>query len=168
MNAGGLAVMGTTLCVSAALAWTLGPRPHVRVAYNATESAAVGLYTVEPTGRAVVGDQVLSRLPPPVATLADRRRYIPATTPVLKTVAATAGAVICRSGVVVSLDGRTIAQARILDRAGRLLPVWSGCHRLGVGEVLLLGPHPDSFDGRYFGPTPTALIVGRARPLWTW
>jgi type IV secretory pathway protease TraF len=168
MNRGGLAIMATTLCAASLLAFSEGPRPPVRLAYNATESAAVGFYAVAPVDRLAVGDQVLSRLPPATAGLADRRRYIPVTTPVLKTVAAMTGTVVCRSGGVVSIDARPVAWARPLDRAARLLPVWSGCHRLGAGEVFLLGRHPDSFDGRYFGPTAATLIVGKARPLWTW
>ncbi len=35
-------------------------------------------------------------------------------------------------------------------------------------EVLLLSTHsPDSFDGRYFGPTVRAEIIAVLRPLWT-
>ncbi len=168
MNPGGLAVMTTALSISTVLAFSSGPRLPVFLAYNATESAAVGFYGVEPGGEVRVGDQVLSRLPWPIADLADQRRYVPATTPVLKTVAAQAGAVVCRIGAVVTIDGRTLALARHRDRTGRPLPVWSGCRRLEPGEVFLLGRHPDSFDGRYFGPTPVALILGKARPLWTW
>lgn len=145
----------------------LSPVP-VRLAYNATESAAVGFYAVEPMDQVRIGDQVLSRLPRSVAALADERRYIPATTPVLKTMAAGPRAVVCRAGALVSIDARPVAWARPSDRAGRPLPIWNGCRRLGSGEVFLLGRHPDSFDGRYFGPTPAALIIGKVRPLWTW
>lgn len=168
MNPGGLGVMTRALGVSTVLAFSAGPRPPVFLAYNATESAAVGFYAVEPGGEVRVGDQVLSRLPGPVADLADQRRYVPATTPVLKTIAAQPGGVVCRIGVALTIDGRTVALARHRDRAGRPLPVWSGCQRLEPGEVFLLSGHPDSFDGRYFGPTEQALILGKARPLWTW
>ena len=168
MNPGGLAVMTTVLSVSTVLAFGRGPRPPVFLAYNPTESAPVGFYTVQPSAGVRVGDQVLSGLPRQTAELADRRRYVPATTPVLKTVAAGTGAVVCRLGAVVTINGRAVVQARTRDHAGRPLPVWSGCRRLGVGEVFLLGRRPDSFDGRYFGPTERALILGTARPLWTW
>ncbi len=168
MNPGGLAVMTTALSVSTVLVFSTGPQLTVFLASNATESAAIGFYTIEPTGKVRVEDQVLSRLPGPVADLADQRRYVPATTPVLKTIAAQPGGVVCRMGSVVTIDGRTVALARHRDHAGRPLSVWSGCQRLEPGEVFLLGRHPDSFDGRYFGPTPAALILGKARPLWTW
>ncbi|NJO35955.1 MAG: S26 family signal peptidase, partial [Rhodospirillales bacterium] len=32
---------------------------------------------------------------------------------------------------------------------------------------LLMEGVADSFDGRYFGPVPTASIIGRLAPLWT-
>ena len=49
---------------------------------------------------------------------------------------------------------------------GRPLPVWQGCRTLGTGELLLLNPdHPDSLDGRYFGPLPASAVIGRATPL---
>ena len=48
----------------------------------------------------------------------------------------------------------------------RPLPVWQGCRTLGTGELLLLNPdHPDSLDGRYFGPLPASAVIGRATPL---
>ena len=46
------------------------------------------------------------------------------------------------------------------------MPVWQGCRTLGAGELLLLNPdHPDSLDGRYFGPLPASTVIGRATPL---
>ena len=133
-----------------------------------TASAPLGFYAVEPARPPHAGDLVVSRLPAAAAALADRRLYVPASTPVVKTVAAISGDRVCRTGLVVTVSGRAIALARVRDHAGRLLPFWSGCRTLGSGQVLLLSRHPASFDGRYFGPTPTALILGRAKPLWTW
>jgi type IV secretory pathway protease TraF len=44
---------------------------------------------------------------------------------------------------------------------------WTGCRRLGPGELFLLSPgKPDAFDGRYFGVTLPGEILGRARLLW--
>jgi type IV secretory pathway protease TraF len=168
MNPGGLAAMTAALCVSTVLAFTTGPRSPVLLAYNATESAAVGFYAVQPAAEPNVGDQVLSRLPPPIEELADHRRYVPAGTPVLKTVAARAGAAVCRVGAVVTINGHVVVLARSSDRGGRWLPVWGGCQRLSAAEAFLLGRHRDSFDGRYFGPTDRSLILGKAIPLWTW
>lgn len=166
MSPGGLITITTTFVAAASLALSgFGP---TRVVYNPTASAPPGFYAVERAQPLRAGDLVVSRLPTTAAALADRRLYVPASVPVVKTVAAIAGARVCREGLVLRVDGRVVALARVRDHAGRPLPVWSGCRTLGPGEALLLNHHPASFDGRYFGPTPTALILGRARPLWTW
>jgi len=87
--------------------------------------------------------------------------------PLLKHVAAKAGQRVCRIGAVVSVDARPVATARARDGQGRPLPVWQGCHTLQPGELLLLNPaHPDSLDGRYFGPLPASAVIGRATPVW--
>jgi type IV secretory pathway protease TraF len=87
--------------------------------------------------------------------------------PLLKHVAAKAGQRVCRVGVVVSVDARRVAIARARDGQGRPLPVWQGCRTLQADELLLLNPaHPDSLDGRYFGPLPASAVIGRATPLW--
>src|SRR3546814_5177245 len=58
--------------------------------------------------------------------------------------------------------------ALIRDRNGRSLPAWQGCRTLAAGELLLLNPdHPDSLDGRYFGPLPASTVPGRAIPILT-
>lgn len=168
MNPRGFAIMATSFVATSSLALDGPGHLPTRLVYNPTASAPLGFYAVAPAWPVHPGDLVVSRLPPPAAALADRRLYVPASVPVVKTVAAVAGARVCRIGLAVTVDGRAIARARVRDHAGRPLPAWSGCWALRPGEVLLLSRRPDSFDGRYFGPTPTALIVGRARPLWTW
>lgn len=40
-------------------------------------------------------------------------------------------------------------------------------HRvLNASEVLLMSPHPKSFDGRYFGPLDRGTVITTLRPLW--
>jgi type IV secretory pathway protease TraF len=40
---------------------------------------------------------------------------------------------------------------------------------LQPGEALLMSDYSAwSFDGRYFGPIPKALIQSVVRPVWTW
>jgi type IV secretory pathway protease TraF len=54
------------------------------------------------------------------------------------------------------------------DTQGRTLPRYRGCVTLETSEVFVLGPHPQSFDSRYFGPIATTDIQATATPLWTW
>lgn len=168
MNPGGMPVMTLAMAASGLLA--LGGVSHspTRVIYNPTASAPLGFYAVEAAEPPHVGDLVVSRLPAGAAALADRRLYVPSSVPVVKTVAAIGGNRVCREGAKLSVDGRVIATARTRDGAGRPLPAWSGCQVLATRQVLLLSGHPSSFDGRYFGPTDAGLVLGRARPLWTW
>jgi type IV secretory pathway protease TraF len=46
--------------------------------------------------------------------------------------------------------------------SGEPLPSWQVCTSLNEGQVFLLGDTPGSWDGRYFGVTPSAEIVGQA------
>jgi conjugative transfer signal peptidase TraF len=155
--------------VSAALALTGLVAMPKRFAYNPTSSAALGFYRLTDPGPPRLGAEVLAQLPPSVARLASERRYLPIGVPVLKRIAANPGATICRSGAIVTIDAVVAARALPHDRAGRPLAVWSGCRRLGPGEVFLLsGTDPAAFDGRYFGPVPATLIRAEAHPLWTW
>ncbi|NDB69286.1 MAG: S26 family signal peptidase, partial [Methylocystaceae bacterium] len=77
------------------------------------------------------------------------------------------GTEICRRASHIFVAGKEIAQAKEVDRQGRSLPQWLGCHWLRSDEVFLINPNvQDSLDGRYFGPFPKSSIVGRAYPIW--
>jgi conjugative transfer signal peptidase TraF len=169
MNPGSRSMMVTAGGVSAALALTALIAMPKWVAYNPTSSAALGFYRLTDPGPPKKGAEVLAQLPPYIARLASERRYLPIGVPVLKRIAADPGATVCRDGAIVTVDSVVAARALPRDRAGRPLPVWSGCRRLGPGEVFLLsGTDPAAFDGRYFGPVPAASIRAEAHPLWTW
>src|SRR5690606_30570194 len=81
-----------------ALVWASFTSPMVRVIYNASDSVPVGWYRVTPLDTPsstqpdaiTVGSIVLTRLPASVATLADRRGYLPLQVPLLKRVGAVA------------------------------------------------------------------------------
>ena len=160
----------TLLAMSGAatsLALTAASPPAPVLLWNTTASAPVGLYRLAPTGRPAVGDLVVAQPPEPLASWFDDAGYLPRGVPLVKHVAAVAGQRICRSGEVLTVDGRFAAQARNRDRFGRRLPVWSGCYRLGQQDLLLLNSASDSLDGRYFGPSHRADLLGRAVPIWT-
>lgn len=141
------------------------PRP--RLLWNASASAPIGLYRLHFDRPAAVGEMVVVTPPLALAQVMAGRGYLPAGVPLLKHVAALSGAVICRRNATVSVNGHAIAVAHAADSHGRPLPVWHGCHRLRAGEMFVLNAAADSFDGRYFGPLPTANAIGRATPVLT-
>lgn len=149
-------VCGIGLSVAAA--------PPRLLLWNASASVPVGLYLVEPRGEIARGSLAVARLPLAVRSLSDRRGYVPARVPIIKRVAALPGDYVCARGAVLLVGGRAVDRQR-RDSVGRRLPWWDGCGRLARG-VLLLGEHPESFDGRYFGPVSSDLILGKATPLW--
>jgi conjugative transfer signal peptidase TraF len=146
------------------------------VLLNLTGSAPLGLYRRLPRS-ARVGDAVAACLPSAVAGWARERSYVgtgqrcPAgTRPVLKHLAATAGAWVERTPGGLVVDGVPQPRSRALeaDREGRPVVVAvSYPYRVGRHEVLLLNPHPDSFDGRYFGPVAAEAVLAAYAPWWT-
>lgn len=141
--------------------------PAPRWLWNASGSAPVGLYRIEPTAQLRRGDLIAIRPPTAVGAFLDKRKYLPAGLPLLKRVAALPGARVCRSGVFVTVDGVGVARALPRDRAGRPLPIWHGCRVVGAGEIFLINAAPLSLDSRYFGPLPTIGLIGIAHPLAT-
>lgn len=157
MLGAGLGLVGTTIVA----------RPLPRFVWNASASAPVGLYAVTPGAPVKPGDMVIARLPPRYRMFAARRHYLPANVPLVKRVAAVSGSQVCALGPSLFLDGSPLADRRRRDGAGRRMPWWEGCVRLGRGQVFLLMPgNANSFDGRYFGVSDQADIIGKARLLW--
>lgn len=143
-------------------------RPHLRLLWNASASVPLGLYAIAPDEQPRVGELVALRPPPALARFMAERRYVEANALIVKPIAAVAGAIVCRTGMHVSIDGRAVATALPHDRIGRPLPLWSGCFRLRSNELFFIAPmRADSFDSRYFGRIDQSRIVGRALPLWT-
>lgn len=136
--------------------------------WNASASAPIGLYELQPKDRLAVTDLVAVAPPEPIAQFLDERSYLPRGVPLLKRVLALPGQTVCRRQLTVMIDGIVMAAAREKDHLGRSLPVWQGCRMIADGEIFLMNwQSDDSLDGRYFGPLPTASILGRAVPIWT-
>lgn len=156
----GLASLGA----SAALDFAVNPAP--RLVWNASASAPIGFWRIDPGARLHDDDMVLVHTPGSVRQLAAKRHYLPANVPLLKRVVARDGSKVCALGPAIFIDGRLVAMRKKVDRQGRPLPSWHGCERLRQGRLFLLMDHPDSFDGRYFGPVDEASVIGKATPLW--
>jgi len=146
---------------------TIALPPLPRLVWNASASAPIGLYAVSPGAALERGDMVVAWPPVNARQLAARRRYLPSNVPLVKRIAGIAGDTICAVDHEVTVNGRPVAVRRAADSAGRELPAWQGCIRLGPGMVfLLMAESADSFDGRYFGATLAQDVIGRATPLW--
>ncbi|MHA6768977.1 S26 family signal peptidase [Sphingobium ummariense] len=151
----------------ACLGLTIALPPLPRLVWNASASAPIGLYAVSPGAVLKHDDMVIAWPPAETRQLAASRRYLPSNVPLVKRVAGIAGDTICAVDRAVTVNGRPVAVRRAVDSAGRELPAWQGCVRLGPGMVfLLMTETPDSFDGRYFGPTLAQDVIGKATSLW--
>ena len=157
LTAAGIACLGATI---------LAP-PAPRFLWNASASAPLGLYRVQPGASVGSGDMAVAWAPASARALAGERGYLPSSVPLVKRVAAVSGSSVCARGAVILVNDRVIALRRHADAAGRPLPWWEGCRRLGADELfLLMAETPDSFDGRYFGISEARDIVGKAVLLW--
>nr|WP_269214063.1 S26 family signal peptidase [Brucella pseudogrignonensis] len=148
-------------------------RPDIRIIWNASASVPVGLYRIVSLDMSE-GDRLdftdLAVVMPPddLAGFLDERRYLPRGLPLLKPVLALSGTIVCRNGAEITAYGMTWGQARERDGQGRPLPIWQGCGKIAEGQAFFMNwDSPDSFDGRYFGPLPLSVVVGRAIPIWT-
>lgn len=139
-----------------------------KLIWNATASAPVGFYTVEPAERIEVPELVAVMPPEPLAAFMVERGYVGRGVPLLKRVVGLPGQRVCRTGRAITVDGIEMGDALERDSLGRELPVWQGCRTVREGELFLMNwDVPDSLDGRYFGPIPASSVIGRALPLWT-
>ena len=159
-------VVGAMIAGCALLASPVMLQPAPRLLFNTTASAPIGFYRIDRRPPRI-GDWVVVKPPSNLADWMARRGYLPINVPLLKRLAAVEGQTVCGLDGRISIDGLPVATARLSDRWGRALRPFDGCHRLVAGQVFLLtAAAPGSFDGRYFGPLSSTVIVGCATPLW--
>ena len=160
-------VMVTAVAALAIVIASLTPTSP-RLVWNASASVPIGFYTIAPAERIEVSDLVALTPPEPVASFMVERGYVARGVPLLKRVIGLPGQRVCRDGRAIAIDSVPLGEARDHDSQGRDLPVWQGCRLIADCEVFLMNPDVgDSLDGRYFGPLPGSVVVGRATPLFT-
>ncbi|MDZ5450495.1 S26 family signal peptidase [Labrys sp. ZIDIC5] len=143
------------------------PTP-LKLVWNASASAPIGLYDIDPPGDLTLTDLVAVNPSKPLADFMVERGYIGRGVPLLKRVMALPGQKVCRVHRTITVDGIELGTALDRDTIGRELPVWQGCRRIADGEIFLMNPAVrDSLDGRYFGPIPAKSVIGRATPIYT-
>ena len=161
-------------CATATIVLTGAAWSGVRL--NTTPSMPLGLWMVarKSTSRDAF---VIACLSGPEATEAEDRGYLgigscpDRVEPVVKPVAAVAGDVVTvtPSGIIVNGSALPRTTPLAKDSAGRLLQAFpAGTYHVAPGTVWLLSGHdPRSFDSRYFGPIPVAVIRSVVEPLVT-
>ncbi|MGH6951307.1 MAG: S26 family signal peptidase [Vitreimonas sp.] len=155
-----IAMLALAALVAAAM---LLPRVRDVILFNPSPSIPRGFY-VRTNDKLRVGAVVTVRAVEVAGDYARLRDFADRGDRFIKRVAAVAGDTVCAEGSRVTINGARLIERAVTDSVGRPLPTWSGCRTLG-DEVFLVGDTADSFDGRYWGPTPIAAIEGRWRRL---
>ena len=157
----------TALAAVAALVSTIGGATP-RYIWNASNSVPIGLYRVAPAGKLSVTELVAVQPPDPLAAFLDLNDYLPYGVPMLKRIVALPGQVVCRTGLIITVDNLEMGQARARDHRNRPLPAWQGWRIIGEGDVFVMNwQSEDSLDSRYFGSLPASAVIGRVVPVWT-
>lgn len=160
-------VKATCLAVLGVAAANIVPT-SIKLVWNVSASAPIGLYRIQPAEHLDVPDLVAVRPPKPLEDFMVERGYIGPGVPILKRVLGLPGQRVCRTRRTITVDGIAMGEALDQDRLDRPLPVWSGCRTVAEDELFLMNWQiPDSLDGRYFGPLPATTVIGRAVPLYT-
>lgn len=140
-----------------------------QIVINVSDSMPHGFY-VKTNAVPTVGATVDLVIP------ASAREYIQARTGhagndwyLLKTIAAGPGDTVDATGDTLMINGKARGPIAAYDGAGRTLPAWRECRRLGADEFFVFSDRvPNSFDSRYFGPVTRDQIAAVRRPLVTW
>jgi conjugative transfer signal peptidase TraF len=140
--------------------------PADRLIWNRTGSAPTGLYWLS-DGPFTPGRWVVVSARSDQANWAEAYGFVGRDWPLLKQVAGISGDEICRNGQDIVINNKHAGTAHTADSMGQNLPVWQGCIRLPDHMFFLMNAHPDSLDGRYFGPTHRQDLDGVAVPLFT-
>ena len=145
-------------------------RPDPVLVWNRTASAPMGLYFRQDRNKErplTRGSRVLLVPDSRAGQWIISHGFAGKDWPMLKTVKAVSGDIICRNGLEISVNSKPVATARETTSSGLVLPSWQGCKQLSEDEFFLLNDHPRSLDGRYFATAKTEDIMGIAAPIWT-
>ena len=162
-------IVGITLAAIALTALPIWMNFSTKLVYNPSASAPIGYYWVtefDGNSELKIGLHVIIPTPIQYRLMAVKRHYLPINVPLIKEVVALSGDEICRQHQTVSINGKPIAVALIVDKKGRKLPSWTGCFVLKKDEFFALMVAKDSFDGRYLGALKMENIIGIATFIW--
>jgi conjugative transfer signal peptidase TraF len=136
---------------------------------NLSRSEPVGLYVVTPLhGNMRRGETVLMRCPEGFEKYLYGRKWLPEGWPLFKTVGGIPGDTFCVSDARFSVRGKVLGAVYSTDGKGLPMPVTRGCLTIQENNFLPVATGlKSSFDGRYFGAVPVSLVIGTARPVFT-
>lgn len=135
---------------------------------NYSASERPGLYIVSQSRALKKGDLVLVSFPQIAKALAKKRAWLHEEIPLLKRIAGVESDHVCHENGRLTINGQEIAPILTADREGKEIQGITGCYTIQPGYFLPLNTYsPYSFDGRYFGPISSDLILGRASSLLT-
>jgi conjugative transfer signal peptidase TraF len=163
------AVMGIAalMVALAATAWKrLGPT----ILINETPSEPVGFYRLipHPESNYRRGMFVVFPVPPEMRELVYGRHWLRDGIPLLKEVLGVGGDRVCVYADRFEINRQVLGPVFAMDRGENPLPQRRGCFEIQPGYFFAASQYFErSFDGRYFGPLPLAIVIGEARPLWT-
>ena len=123
-------------------------KPVALYVWNASESAPLGLYRLQPVDTLFVTELVAVLPPEPLAAFLAEGSYLPRGVPMLKRVLALPGQTVCRNGLTITVDGIGLGEALDRDRRGRPLPIWQGCLVVARDDVFLMNWQSSRFAGR--------------------
>jgi conjugative transfer signal peptidase TraF len=143
---------------------------------NTTASMPQGIYLIRPQGgqKPERGSLVVICPSANVLAVAIPREYLRSgpcpgnVEPLLKKVAAVPGDMVAVSDSGIVVNGRALPNSLRVARdcQGRSLPrIPEGRYTLAQGSLWLYAPVTRSYDSRYFGPQPSANVVGLATPV---
>jgi len=169
---------GAKLCIGAGVVLILSCLIASELGYrvNSSPSLPRGIWRVVAQNGRVQRGQIISIFPTDNAMLkmARSRSYLSwglcsgGYSSLLKPVAAVEGDRVAISDQGIAVDGVFIPKSRALtrDTMGRTLkPMENGFYTVKPGTIWLVSSHDHSFDSRYFGPLPSANILGLAKPV---
>lgn len=139
-----------------------------RLLINFTPSIPRGVYWISRGTEPHRGDLVTFPIPADVQDLIYQRHYVsPAIRLLAKPVVGVGGDHICMRDHQLFLGEQRIARVLERDQQGLPLEPRSICRALGNDELFVATRHDNSFDSRYFGSIPKAVVLGTLTPLAT-
>jgi type IV secretory pathway protease TraF len=137
---------------------------------NIGQSLAPSLFLCAPVHpREGLAVEMFVQFTPPARVVAELARVAPALrtrVPWVKRIAAVETTQVCWDSEAVHLDGRVALPLPLLHTYA--LRPQHGCRTLIHDEVLVVGTHAHSYDGRYFGPLTRDELTAICHPLLPW